>query len=515
MKNFALAALFTAAILSGCGAKGAPEEDSHGHGAETKEAEHREGVVELSPEQRKLAGIETAAIAERSLRETLDVPGTVGSTNKGRAVVTPPVEGRVLAVSVSLGDNVKAGQVLATLESAALAETWSGIAASQRDRDAASATLREAKAEVDLAQAKVAAAKVDLTRQRELAKAGAFSQAPLQQAQAELNDAQSELLSAQKEQVGHTDAVRRLERLFRDGIVSKADLDAAKLELQQDEIRLSRADARIAAAKITYEREKNIASRGLLNAKELQTAEAGVRSAELELQRARVRVRSAEAALENAGRAIRNQESVYRANSGGGGASVGRVQITAPISGTVTHMDLTKGQAVDRAQVLMEVENLHTVWVTANLPERDAGLVRKGANVEVEAAAYPGRKFYGVVQVIGDRIDPKTRAIPVRCLVESMGVLKPEMFATVHLTTGNQVKTLAVPEGAILMEDTKAFVFVVSGDDFEKREVRVGARSEGYVRIESGLATTDVVVIKGVFVLNSELQKAELKGHEH
>lgn len=512
MKKLTLAALFAAILVSGCG----PKEEGHAHEEGPRpEAEHREGFVELTPEQRKVAGIETVIVGERSLRETLDVPGTVGSTSKGRAVVTPPVEGRIVDITASLGDRVRAGQVLATLDSAALAQTWSGIASSERDRDAATASLREAKAEVELAAAKLNSARTDLQRQREFAKAGAFSQAPLQQAQGELNDAQSELLSAQKEQAGHAELVRRLERLFRDGIVSKADLDAAKLELQQDEIKLERADARIAAAKTTYEREKNIASRGLLNAKELQTAEAGVRAAELELQRARVRVKSAEAAVRNAQRAIANERSVYRANSGGGAARIGRVELIAPIAGIVTHLDLTKGQAVDRAQVLMEIENLETVWVTANLPERDAGHIRKGLEVEIEVAAFAGRKFRGVVDSVGDRVDPKTRAVPIRCLVEAKGTLKPEMFATVHLALGGRVSGLAVPDTAILTENGKSFVFVASGDDFEKREVRLGGRSYAYTIIESGLSKGEMIVTKGAFVLNSELGKADLKGHEH
>ncbi len=136
---------------------------------------------------------------------------------------------------------------------------------------------------------------------------------------------------------------------------------------------------RIEAAKATYEREKNIAARGLLNAKELQSAEAEVKSSELELERARLRVRAAESSLANANRAISNAQAVYRSNSGSGGASVGRVSLVAPISGVITHLDVTRGQAVDRTQVLLEVENLRSVWVTANVPESEIEKVRKGA----------------------------------------------------------------------------------------------------------------------------------------
>ncbi len=171
----------------------------------------------------------------------LQVPGTVSSTDKGRAVVTPPVAGRVVSISARLGDTVRQGQVLATIESPELSQAWSAIADATRLRDAAKSDVEQARSEVQLSQAKLSAAKTSLTRQRQLAQAGAFSQAPVQQAQSELNDAQSELLSIQKEQASHAEQVRRLENLYRDGIVSKSELEAARLELQQDQIKLDRA----------------------------------------------------------------------------------------------------------------------------------------------------------------------------------------------------------------------------------------------------------------------------------
>lgn len=521
MNRFAFLFAVIALFAAGCG-KEAPhtEGDGHGHEAEPaqsqKEEGHVEGEVKLDSEQEKLAGIEVETVQMRAIQASLDVPGVVNSTTKGRAVVTPPVAGRIVTITVALGDKVRQGQTLATIESVELAQSWASIADAERNRDAASATLRETKSEVDLALSKLSAAKSNLARQRELANAGAFSQAPLQQAQSELNDAQSELLSIQKEQASHAEVVRRLENLYRDGIVSKSDLEAAKLELQQDQIRLDRAAARIANAKATYDREKNIASRGLLNAKELQTAEADVRSAQLEVDRARIRVRSAEAGIANANREIANARSVYRSSSAGGNASVGRVALTAPITGTLTHLDVTKGQAVDRTQVLMEVENLSSVWVTANVPEQDAVKVVTGASVRVTVAALKGREFVGVVQVVGNRVDPKTRAIPVQCLITGVsGELKPDMFATVHLNYGAGEQSVAVPRSAVVTEEGESFVFVKHEDGYLKSPVKLGTRSDGHIEIVSGLKVGDVVVVKGGFVLYSEQKKGELKGHEH
>jgi cobalt-zinc-cadmium efflux system membrane fusion protein len=500
-------------ILAGCGQTtktGNASEDHH------EEDAHTEGEVVLTAEQEALAGIKVETVRPRQIQEVLTVPGVVTSMTKGRSLVTPPVAGRIVAINVELGSSVRQGQTLAILESSELAETWAAIAEAERSRDAAGAALKESNTEVRLAEVRLSSARSNLARQTELATAGAFSQAPLQQAQSELSDAQSELLSLQKEEASHAELVRRLENLYRDGIVSKSELEAARLELQQDQIRLERSLARVSSAKSTVERERTIASRGLLNAKELQSAEAEVKASQLELERAKGRTRSAEAALANATRAVTNARALYRSHTAGGAASVGRVSLVAPISGTVTHLDVTKGQAVDRTQALMEVENLSSVWVTANVPEQSYPQVRVGADVMLQVTGLGDEQFEGVVQIVGSRVDPKTRAIPVQCLVRGVsGRLKPNMFASVSIAHGTGKQLLAVPASAVVSDGKTSFVFVKSGDGYLRTEVEVGERSGGYVAINSGLAGGESVVSQGSFILLSELKKAELKGHDH
>lgn len=507
---FLLLAIFTV----GCQEK--PVAEAHEEGAEAHEEEgHVEGLVELDEEQIALAGIRAEAVSTRLIQPTMRVPGLVTSTTKGRAVVTPPVAGRVISILVSPGSKVLQGQALAIIDSADLAQSWANIAEARRQRDAAKAAVKETQAEVDLAQSKLSAATSNLKRQRELAQAGAFSQAPVQQAQSELNDAQSELLSIQKEQASHADLVRRLETLYQEGIVSEAEYEAAKLELQQDEIKLSRAKSRVAAAKTTYEREKNIAERGLLNAREIQTAEAEVRSSQLEVGRAKIRANSAKASLESANKAVSNAEAVYR-STGAGQGSGGKVTLRAPITGTVTHLDITKGQAVDRTQTLMEIENLDAVWVTGKIPEKLASKIHTGSYVTISVDAYPQRDFRGMVQIVGDRVDPETRSIPVQCLVTGAnGLLKPDMFAQVEIATGKGSEVMAIPESALVKHEGETFVFVQQDHGYLKKMVEIGKSSSGYLEVLSGLEPGDPVVVEGAFVLSSELQKSELKGHDH
>jgi len=496
-------------VMVGCSSSPEPKHE------EAPAAEHKEQVVSLDAEQRKLAGIKTAPVTERLVQDSLEAPGTVNATTLGHAVVTPPVAGRVVSIQVALGASVKQGQTLAIIDSAELAQTWSSVAEAERLRDAAGAGVDEAASELRLAQAKLVSTERTLKTQRDLAKTGAFTQGALQQAKSELNDAQSELLSIQKEIATHGDSFRRLESLFRDGIVSRVDYDAAKLELQQDQIRQERAQNRVKSARTAFDREQAIASQGLMNSKELNGAEGEVRAARLEVQRATARLSAAKSAAQNAGQGVRNAKTVYTSSSAGAALGPGKVRLVAPISGKLTRLDLTKGQAVDRTQAVMEIEDLSSVWVTANVAERDAHEVRKGATATIRLAALPDREFKGFVQIIGDKVDPKTRAVPVQCWVKDpAGLLKPEMFANVLIGFGEGRRGPAVPQSAVVTEGENLSVFILDSKGFRKQPVVVGASSAGWVQVVSGLEAGDVVAIAGTFVLTSELKKDQLKGDE-
>ncbi len=487
-----------------------PEEAAHG------EEGHEEGVVALTPDQAKTAGIETQMVTSTEIQSSLTTPGTITATSSGKALVTPTVAGRLVTLSVSLGQKVVRGQQLGTIESTELAEAWNRISEAKRQQEAALAQLKDQESQVKLAASKVAASTQTLARQKQLVKAGAFNQAPLQTAQSELNDAQSDLLSAQKEQASHAEELRRTEALYRDGLVSRSEFEAARLEVQQDEIRVNRAKARVDLAQNAYEREKRIAEQGLLNSREVQTAEAELRSAKLELDRSHIALRSSRELLNSSAKAVANASASYRTYSGGAKASGGKVALTSPMTGVVTHLDVTRGQAVDRTQALFEIEDLTQVWAAAQVPERDASLIAKVARVMVTAQALPGRTFAASVQTLASSIDSKTRTLAVQCLVPNpQGLLKPGMFVSVDFAGRAKTKGISVPAESVIEEGGKSFVFVQHDKEFHREEVKLGSKNGTQVQILSGLEAGDNLVVKGAFILKSQLKKDELKGHEH
>lgn len=508
--NVWMAVIGAAVILAGC-SKNEPAKPEE-HAAE--EAPSKE--ITLSADKAKEGGIETDVVRMMPMQAELKVAGTVTSTAKGRALVTPPVSGKILRLYVNPGDVVRQGQSLAVIESPDLAQAASAIADAQRLRIQADADVRKAQAEIDLARAKLRTAQAQLSRQYALAKAGAFSQPSLQVAQNELNEAQSELQSAKADEAIHQTQLERAERLFRQELIARTELEQTRLVVTQDQVRRQRAEGRVSTATSALAREREIAQKGLLTAREVQAAEAEARSAKLEVQRAQIELDASRANVAGAQRAVASAQANYSAvrgsGNGGGGSAI---TLTAPIGGTVTERKATVGQAVERASELFEIENLNTVWVTANVPEKQVASISLGLRVRITAAAYPGRTFVGVVQLLGNHLDPKTRTMPVQCLVQnSAGLLREDMFATVLLGIGKSTTTLVVPDSAVDRHTEEIAVFVASGDKYEKRIVEVGRSAGGFTEILSGLKAGERVVTKGLFIVESESRKNELKGEE-
>ena len=103
----------------------------------------------------------------------------------------------------------------------------------------------------------------------------------------------------------------------------------------------------------------------------------------------------------------------------------------APVAGSVIDLQMAPGAFLnDATAAVMTIADLSTVWVTANVPEKDTSLVSKGQSVDVVFTAYPNEVFKGKVLFVSDVLDPDTRRTKVRIAFENPDIrLKPNMFA--------------------------------------------------------------------------------------
>jgi len=530
--SYILIALLISLAASGCKGGAKAGTDEHGHEAGHEEAghdesthkeeaghaegEHTEDIV-LTPEAAKIAGIEIGEARMMPMQGELSVPATISATAQGKAVVTPPSAGQITRILVKVGQTVRAGQPIATLQSGDLAEASARVIDAERDVFDRRAAVKEAQSQVDLANAKLRTAQQVLTRQQAFAKTGAFSQPALQAAQKEVADAEAELERGKQDQLVHEAQLERAERLYTQELISRTELEQARLEVATDKIRQRNAERRIELAKSAYEREKSISERGLLNSREIQAAEGDVRAANLEVQQAKIKLASARESVQGAQKGIQAAQTGYRAQAGTGRAAGGSLTVSAPISGIVTDFEATIGQAVERTTELCEIENLKSVLVIASVPEKQLSQAMMGGSALITVNAFPRRSFKGVIQVVGRRLDPKTRSMPVHILVENVdGALRAGMFARASLGVGASTSALAVPQEAIVEDgDVRKLYIAEEGGKYEEKVVVLGRTQGDFVEVVSGLEPGAKIVVKGAFVLKSEKVKSELKGHEH
>jgi len=152
----------------------------------------------------------------------------------------------------------------------------------------------------------------------------------------------------------------------------------------------------------------------------------------------------------------------------------------------------------------------NTVWVYITIYEYEAGLIKTGLPVEIEAVAFPGEIFNGTISAITPVLDSMTRSIQVRAEVDNLDhKLKPEMFVNVKINVGLG-ENLAVPETAVLDTGTRKIVYLAQeGDMLKQREVTLGQKAQGYYVVLKGLVEGDQVVTSGNFLVDSE---SKLKG---
>jgi cobalt-zinc-cadmium efflux system membrane fusion protein len=174
------------------------------------------------------------------------------------------------------------------------------------------------------------------------------------------------------------------------------------------------------------------------------------------------------------------------------------------VSGSIIDLTVAPGTYWnDATAALMTVADLSTIWVTANVPEKDTALIAKGQPVEIVFSAYPGEVFKGEVLFVSNVLDPDTRRTKVRINLENPeNRFKPGMFANVTFFAPKQTIPI-IPTTALFLKDDASQVFVeVAPWAFESRRVEVGFQQGDEAAIRNGLSAGDRVVTRGGVLLN-------------
>jgi Cu(I)/Ag(I) efflux system membrane fusion protein len=183
------------------------------------------------------------------------------------------------------------------------------------------------------------------------------------------------------------------------------------------------------------------------------------------------------------------------------------ITLRSPATGIVLQKPSVQGMRFMPGEVLYEIADLSSVWLVADVFERDLGLVKLGQPAKLRIAAYPEREFAGKVAFISPTLETDTRTARVRIeLANPRGLLKPAMYGTVDLAAGHaRGKALAIPDSAVLDSGERQTVLVQRGDGvFEPRNVKLGMRADGYVEVREGVAPGEQVVVRANFLIDAE-----------
>ena len=188
---------------------------------------------------------------------------------------------------------------------------------------------------------------------------------------------------------------------------------------------------------------------------------------------------------------------------------------SAPRDGLVLERNAIEGMKASAGEVLFRIADISVVWVLADVPEHDLGAIKLDQPVTIRVRSLPGRTFTGRINLIYPQVNKATRTARLRIeLPNTDNVLLPDMYADVEIGTGATEPVLAVPDSSIVDSGTRQLVILDMGDGrFKPREVKLGARGEGYVEIREGIAEGDRIVVAANFLIDAESNlKAALQG---
>jgi membrane fusion protein, heavy metal efflux system len=180
------------------------------------------------------------------------------------------------------------------------------------------------------------------------------------------------------------------------------------------------------------------------------------------------------------------------------------LSLKAPTAGSVTDLEVAPGNFLnDPTATIMTIANLDTIWVTANVPEKDTSFVFAGQSVDVTLPAYPGETFSGKVLFVSDVLEPDTRRTKVRIAFDNPNKnFKPNMFANASFMAPT-VSQIMVPTSALVMSNNSTSVFIeVAPWAFERRNVEINYQEGEDAVIKSGVNSGERVVVRGGVRLN-------------
>ncbi|MFZ1700984.1 MAG: efflux RND transporter periplasmic adaptor subunit [Pyrinomonadaceae bacterium] len=297
----------------------------------------------------------------------------------------------------------------------------------------------------------------------------------------------------------------------------RREVEAKKLELRNTALALQsqqaesrslaqQARTRLAQAERELRRSQNLVEVGAAPAKRVEEARTAVGVVEQEVTAADKQV----ALLGDQIKAAQAGQTIFGAV--GVRQPLRNFPLISPVTGFIDQIKATSGQQVASGAELINIVNLSTVLLEANVFEKDLPIVRESTRASFTSSVLLGEVYTigtpdgdGRLVSIGQTVNDQTRTVPVIYEVKNpFSRLKDGNFVEITIDTSENKQVLAVPKSAVVREQGESFVFVFDGGEtFEKRPVVLGAEGAEYYEIVSGLKEGERVVTEGVYQLRT------------
>ncbi len=272
-------------------------------------------------------------------------------------------------------------------------------------------------------------------------------------------------------------------------LLESMEADNALAAAKQAAAAVRQAQSTLTKAEADLERLKALYAQQAIARKELREAE------NQEIQ-AREGLKQAEASLLHAQRRLQ----LLDLQPGEYGQ---RIVVRSPIAGKILEVNVTPGEfRNDPVRPLFTVADLSSVWITADVPETAIRFIQLGERFEAELSAYPGESFPGRVSQIADLVDPQTRTVKVRGVLENRkGKLLPEMFGRIrHIDSMQSVP--CVPASAVIeMAGRSVLIVETAPGTYEQRGVQIGDPIGNLLPVLSGLRPRERIVVDGTLLV--------------
>lgn len=477
--------------------------DAHAHA-------HGDHAIEMSDEEIKRYGIEVQPASPGKIGVHITIPGQIAINSDRMAHIVPSAAGVVRQVISNVGDKVKAGDVMAWLESP---------------------ELGKAKVDYLTKWAELGCCAMDLTRTRQIHESTIKllktleTEPPLdtisQIAGAALDTNHTTLISAYAEFSLAKAAYLREKPLFEKKISSEQDFLAA-------ENAFKKAEAKYAAARdsITFQIQKTLID----TERDQQVREIGVKGAERTLYVLGLKAEDInDVRLLSQGESPTIDHSKICTNPNcteckknfsprGDKEKLAWYPLRAPFDATVIEKHITRGEKLTDESNAYTIADVSSVWVDLNVHQKNIPYIAPAQQVAVEIA--PGMpKVQGTISYVSPIVGQTSRTTLARVVLDNAsGKLRPGTFITADVVVDQTPAKVAVPKDVIQDVDDHKTVFVRTDCGFEPRTVTLGKSNTNLVEITAGIQPGEKIVTKNGFRLKAELEKGAADphaGHSH